>query len=66
MLDLVDEMLSFEAGELGDKETLELFSKLIMNRMSSILQGYYGRFARDLILNGYITPEGDIVGKEGV
>jgi hypothetical protein len=63
--DLVGYMMSFEAGELGDQKTIELFSVLIKNGTAWSLQGSYGRFAKALIEAGYLSNKGDILKEVG-
>jgi len=53
--------MAFEDGELSDNEIIELFSELIKSGMAWQLQGFYGRFARDLIEQGYLSKDGKIL-----
>jgi hypothetical protein len=53
-------MISFEQGETTTDETLELFSHLIKTGMAYSLQGFYGRYAQNLIEAGYINEQGVI------
>jgi hypothetical protein len=64
MMPDVDQIIAFESGELEADGVLELFSGLIASGLAWSLQGTYGRTARDLIEAGYITPEGELTGKE--
>jgi len=50
--DFVGKIIDFENGELSDDETIELFQYLIDTGKAWTLQGYYGRYAMDLINNG--------------
>lgn len=52
MLELANTIFAYEAGELNDDETVELFQKLIDNGMAWTLQGSYGRMAMRLIEEG--------------
>ena len=52
-MDYVDDIIAFENGDLGHKQTVALFQKLIDNGMAWSLQGFYGRMAHDLIEAGY-------------
>lgn len=55
---MIDEIIKYENGELDEQETIELFQRLIDNRMAWSLQGHYGRTAAALIEAGYCTaPE---------
>jgi hypothetical protein len=58
-MDLLDQMIQWENGELSDKESTDLFGELIKNRLAWQLQGMYGRFAQSLIRAGYLTEDGD-------
>lgn len=57
--DLVDAIMRYEAGEMDDAETLDLFAHLITTGQAWQLQGHYGRGATYLIDNGliYVDPE---------
>jgi hypothetical protein len=48
-----DLMMAWEEGELSNKETTELFQRLIDNGQAWTLQGMYGRQAQALIDAGY-------------
>lgn len=56
MTDILDKMIAYEQGELGDRETVELFQHLVDTGLAWTLQGHYGRTARDLINAGHVTP----------
>lgn len=60
-MDLVSQIMSFESGELDDKETLELFSGLVKSGQAWSLQGCYGRSAQQLIQSGYLSKKGKIL-----
>jgi hypothetical protein len=63
--DIVGRMVAFENGELSNDEALDLFGELIKTGMAWQLQGSYGRTAGDLIERGIITPEGEVVVRDG-
>lgn len=50
----ISELLAFEAGELDDDSTLNLFQELVDTGMAWQLQGSYGRMANDLLEAGLI------------
>jgi len=52
---LVDNIIAYESGQLDNKQTLELFSEIIKGNILHTLQGCYGRTAKALIDNGYIS-----------
>lgn len=58
---MVDQIISYESGELSDMETIELFANLIKSGMVWSLQGHYGRTATALIEAGYIDRTGNIL-----
>ena len=58
---IVDKIMAFEGGDLSDNEVIELFSELIKSGMVWQLQGFYGRVARDLIKQGYLSEDGKIL-----
>ena len=60
-MNLVDKIICFEAGELSDKDLIELFAELIKTGQAWTLQGMYGRMAQKLIDAGYIDRKGNII-----
>jgi len=59
--DLLDQMMDYESGELNDKETLQMFSGIIKNKLVYSLQGHYGRTANALIEDGWLDNNGNII-----
>ena len=57
---LVDNIIEYEAGELSDKKTLQLFSYLVKTGKVWSLQGCYGRTATALIEDGWLDRQGNI------
>ena len=51
---LVDFIIDFEGGEIGDDEVIALFQYLVDTGQAWTLQGLYGRAARNLIEGGHI------------
>jgi hypothetical protein len=51
---LVERIMDFEAGELDEQDTIELFQHLVDTGMAWSLQGSYGRAAIALIEAGHI------------
>lgn len=62
-MEVFEKMMAWEEGELGDRETLELFGELIKTGQCLSLQGCYGRFAMNLVENDLITKGGKITDK---
>ena len=58
---LVDKIMAYESGELEADKTLKLFAELIKTGQAWSLQGHYGRVARSLIDEGYISIKGKIL-----
>jgi len=58
---MIDRIMAFESGELGFEETINLFSELIKTGMAWSLQGSYGRSAKSLIEQGYISSTGEVL-----
>lgn len=50
----IDRIMDYEAGELGQEETIELFQQLVNSGLAWRLQGHYGRTARALIDAGLV------------
>lgn len=59
-MDAVSQIIAFESGELEAPEVLELFADLIKSGQAWSLQGHYGRTAKSLIDNGFISADGII------
>lgn len=59
--DLVGHIMEYEGGYLDDDGALRLYAHLIKTGMAWRLQGFYGRAAAQLIQQGLISPEGDIL-----
>ncbi len=59
----VDMIIAYESGELSDKNTLKLFSELVKTGQAWVLQGHYGRTARALIEDNFLTGKGELTVK---
>ena len=59
--DFIDQIMDYESGELNNKDTLELFSTIVKDKLVYSLQGYYGRMANALIEEGWLDNEGNIL-----
>lgn len=59
--DLTGNIIAYEQGELSDKGILELFSRLVKTGQAWSLQGCYGRMAHNLIEQGYLSKQGEIL-----
>ena len=53
---VVEGIMSFEAGEATEEETIELFQHLVTSGLAWQLQGVYGRTAQYYIEAGLVTP----------
>jgi len=49
----VAKIMQYENDELNDEETIELFQELINTGLVWQLQGHYGRFAVELLEEGF-------------
>tara|TARA_R110000824_G_scaffold55206_1_gene152173 strand:- start:546 stop:731 length:186 start_codon:yes stop_codon:yes gene_type:complete len=58
-MDIVDDIMAFENGELTREETFSLFQRLVNSGMIHSLQGSYQRMAQDLIVCGAILSQGE-------
>lgn len=59
--DYVGAIIRYEAGEMGNADTLELFAYLLQSGLAYQLQGHYGRVASALIQQAYLSEGGDIL-----
>ena len=59
-METFERICDYEAGELSEEDTIELFQDLVDNGMAWQLQGHYGRTAMALIEAGLITQQGEI------
>jgi hypothetical protein len=57
----INDIISFESGELDSQGVLEMFSAGIKDGSVWQLQGCYGRTARDLISMGFLSRTGEIL-----
>ena len=60
-MDLIDQIIRFESGEMEERESLQLFSMLIKTGQAWSLQGSYGSTASYLIDAGFISDNGEIL-----
>jgi hypothetical protein len=65
MGDLTGDIIAFEEGELGLTETIDLFARLVKSGLAWTLQGSYGRAAMNLIKQGFISRDGNVLGYPG-
>lgn len=56
MQDLSSDIIAYEDGELSEDEAIALFQKLVDTGLAWLLQGSYGRLARDMIVAGLVHP----------
>ena len=56
----IEELMEYEDGELSTGATILMFSRMVRNGMAWSLQGSYGRYAHNLILQGVLERNGDI------
>ena len=61
MTDIIDKIISYEAGDIYGWEVLDLYADLINTGMILNLQGTYQREARHLIEEGIIDQNGNII-----
>ena len=57
-MDVLDRIVSYEAGQLDEDETIALFQELVDSGLAWRLQGSYGRTAQALIESGKVTTKG--------
>lgn len=63
IFDTVGMIMDYEAGEMDLEQIVNFFSHLVKTGMAWTLQGHYGRTARTLIDNGYLTEAGEVTGE---
>lgn len=59
-MDQLQAMIDFENGQLGEKDTILLFSDLVHTGLVWRLQGFYGRTAAELIEHGILDRSGKV------
>lgn len=60
MSGIVNQIVQYESGQMDQDEQVAFFSELVKSGLAWQLQGHYGRMARSLIIEGYLTEEGAI------
>lgn len=60
-MSIVDQIIMLEDGKLNDEGIINLFAELIKTGQAWRLQGCYGRMAKSLIDQGYISRTGKIL-----
>lgn len=63
IFDTVGMIVDYEAGEMDLEQIVNFFSHLVKCGMAWTLQGHYGRTAKALIDNGYLTESGEVTGE---
>lgn len=53
--DFTQALFDYEAGQLDDIDTIELFQYLVDSGLAWTLQGSYGRMAAQLIRDGLVS-----------
>ena len=56
-MDVVDQIIRYESGEMDTDETINFFQILVNNGMAFSLQGHYGRTAAAFIEAGLIKDK---------
>lgn len=54
MIDMVNDIMAYENGDLDEDETIAFFQGLVDSGMAWQLQGSYGRAAQRLIQDGLV------------
>lgn len=54
-IDLVDQIIKYEAGEMEEEEFISFFQYLVDTGRAWTLQGHYGRTAQHLIDQGLVN-----------
>ena len=63
-MNITNQIIAYEVGELNEMDSLKLFSELIKSGMAWTLQGHYGRTATDLIDGGHLAEDGEVIHKD--
>lgn len=64
-MDLTSKLIDFEAGNMEPDEVLELFAHLVKTGLAWELQGMYGRIAKQMLRDGWINKEGNVLEVHG-
>lgn len=58
-MNLIDQIIAYEQGDLNEEAEVALFQELVDNGSAWTLQGSYGRRAQHLINLGLLTPHAE-------
>ena len=60
-MDTVNKIMQFESGTMEVNDTVDFFAELVKSGMAWTLQGSYGRGAKSLIDQGFISESGEVL-----
>ena len=59
--DLINDIIKYEVGEMGESEAIRFFSKLVKHDLAFKINGSYGRTVKSLMVNGVLDRNGNIL-----
>jgi hypothetical protein len=61
MTDLINKIIEYENGDMKDSDVIDFFAELIKDGKAWSLQGCYGRMAKRLIKDKFISEKGKVL-----
>ena len=58
---MINEIIAYESGELGPDDVIHFFGDLVSSGVIHGLQGSYQRTASDLIEQGILSEDGEVL-----
>jgi hypothetical protein len=58
---MINAIISYESGEMSHDDIIYFFAELVETGFINAMQGHYQRTARDLIEQGIISEDGEVL-----
>ena len=58
---MIDAIIQYESGEMSHDDIIHFFGELVSTGFINAMQGHYQRTARDLIQQGILSEDGEVL-----